>query len=118
MAAVRCSVWSRHHHVRMDNGLSLIEGDVAAHTNRFLLTADGNLLVHFALRIEPPQRGSVQRSNSGEMCARNVILLRKLRQSGKGLVPLVEDDLVLFGLLFRVQQSNLHLGRLAPWNGL
>src|SRR5277367_1367312 len=118
MAAVRCSVWSSQHHVRMDYGLSLIERDITAHPNRFLLTADGNLLVHFALRIEPPQRGSIHRSNSGEMRARNVILLGKLRQSGKGLVSLVEDDLVLFGRLFRVQQSNLHLGRLAPWNGL
>jgi hypothetical protein len=38
----------------MDNGLSLIERDVATHPNHFVLTVDGNLLVHFALWIEPP----------------------------------------------------------------
>jgi len=54
MPAVRCSVWTPHDHVSMDNGLSLIERDVATHPNHFVLTVDGNLLVHFALWIEPP----------------------------------------------------------------
>ena len=80
----------------MDYGLSLIERDIAAHPNHFVLTDDGNLLVHFALGIEPSQRRSIQCSDSGEMSTRNVILVRKLQQPGKSLVSLVEDDSILF----------------------
>src|ERR1700685_3114893 len=96
MAGTSCSVWTPHHHVRMNYGLSLIESDIAAHRDHFVLTVDGNLLVHLALGIEPSQRRSIQRSDSGEMSARNVVFLRKLQQSGKGLVSLVEDDRILF----------------------
>src|SRR5438552_12315057 len=62
MAGACCSVWCPHHHVRMDYGLSLIERDVTAHPNHFVLTLDGNLLVHFSLRIKPSQRCSTYRS--------------------------------------------------------
>src|SRR4029077_12321680 len=97
----------------MDYGLSLIDSDVSAHPNYFVLTLDRNLLVHFALRIKPSQRCSIQRSNGGEMGAGNVVLLRKLQQSGKRLVALVEDNGVLFRLFSRVQQLNLHSGSFA-----
>src|SRR5271165_584207 len=62
MAALGCSVWTPHHQVRMDCRLTLIERDVTAHSNDFVLTFNANLLVHFALRIEPPQGRSVHRS--------------------------------------------------------
>jgi hypothetical protein len=81
MAGARRSVWTPHHHVSVDHGLCLIERNIAAHPNHFVPTIDGDLFVHFALRIEPPQRCSIQRSYRGEMCTRNVILLRKLQQS-------------------------------------
>src|SRR6266849_6980991 len=97
----------------MDYRLSLIERDVTAHPNHFVLTVDRNLLVHFALRIEPSQRCSIHRSDSGEMRTSNVILLRKLQQSGKSLVSLVEDDRILFGRFSIVEQLNLHSGSLA-----
>src|SRR5579862_4257441 len=45
------------------------ECDIAAHSNQFVLTDDGNLLVHFALGIEPTQRRSAQCSDCGEMSA-------------------------------------------------
>ena len=80
MAGARCSVWIPHHHVRMDHGLTLKERDIAAHPNHFVLTDDGNLLVHFALGIEPPQGCSIQCSDSGEMSTRNLILLSKIQQ--------------------------------------
>ena len=48
-----------HYRVSMDYGLSLIERDIAAHPDQFVLTSDGNLLVHFALGIEPSQRCSI-----------------------------------------------------------
>src|ERR1700726_3462775 len=88
MTASCCSVWTPHHRVRMDYGLSLIERDIAIHPDHFALTTDGNLLVHFALGIEPPQRCAIDCSNSCEMCVRNVILLRKLRQSGKSFISI------------------------------
>src|ERR1700693_6212944 len=110
MAALRCSVWAADKHVSMNYGLSLIERDVAAHPNHFVLTIDGNLLVHLALRIEPAHGGAVHRSDSGEVRAGNVVLLRKLQESGKSFVSLVEDDRILFGRFSRVQQLNLHLG--------
>src|SRR5207237_1785625 len=96
MTSARCSVRRPHHHVGMDYGLSLIERDVTAHPNHFVLTLDGNLLVDFALWIKPSQRCAIQRSNSGEMGAGNVILLRKLQQSGKSLLSLAEDNRILF----------------------
>src|SRR5580700_403662 len=117
MTALRCSVWTSHQHVSMDYRLSLIERDVAAHPHHFVLTIDGNLLVHFALGIEPAQRCSIQCSNSGEVRTRNMILLSKLQESGKSLVSLVEDDRILFRRFSRVQQLNLHLGRFAPGSG-
>src|SRR5882762_2277092 len=101
----------------MDYRLSLIKRGVAAHSDRFDLTLDGDLLVHLALRIEPPQCCSIQRSNSVEMRTANVILLGKIQQSGESLVSLVKDDGILFRRFSRVQQLNLHLGRSAPWNG-
>src|SRR5439155_21629960 len=113
MAGACCSVWCPHHHVRMDQGLCLIERDVTAHPNHFVLTLDGNFLVHFSLRIEPPQRCSIDRANSGEMRTRNVILLCKLQQSGKSLVSLVEDNRILFRRFSIVQQLNLHPGSFA-----
>ncbi len=117
MAGLRCSVWIPHHHVGMDYGLSLIERDITTHPNHFVLTIDGNLLVHFAPGIKPSQRRSTQRSNGGEMRTRNVILLRKRQQSGKSLVSLVEDNRILFRPFSRVQLLNLHLGSFAPRNG-
>jgi hypothetical protein len=45
------------------------------------------------IKVEPSQRRSIERSNSGEMCARNVILFRKLQQSGKSLVSLVAGNI-------------------------
>src|SRR5258705_4291771 len=95
----------------MDHGLSLIERDVTAHSDHFVLTFNGYLLVHFALGIKPPQQCSIHRSNGGEMRTRNVILLRKLKQSGKSLVSLVKDDRILFRRFSMVQQLNLH-----PWS--
>src|SRR5258705_13977050 len=92
----------------MDYGLSLIESDVSAHPNYFVLTLDRNLLVHFALRIKPSQRCSIHRSNGGEMGTRNVILLRKLQHSGKRLVSVVEDNRILFRRFSQVEQLNLH----------
>src|SRR5258705_2434569 len=77
MTSTRCSVGCPHHHVRMDHGLSSIQRNVAAHPNQLVLTLDGNLLVHCAAAIEPSQRCSVYRSNSGEVRTRNVILLRE-----------------------------------------
>ena len=92
-----------YHHMRMDYGLSLIERDVTTHPNHFVLTMDGNFLVHFALGIKPSQRRSTQRSNSGEMRTRYVILLCKLQQSGKSLVSLVENHRILLRRFSRVQ---------------
>src|SRR5579862_765539 len=109
MPALRCSDWIPYHHVGMDYGLSFIERDVAAHSNHFVLTLDGNLLVHFALGIEPAQRGSIECSNRSEMCTRNVIFLSKFQQSGKSIVSPVEDNRVLFRRVPGVQQLNLHL---------
>src|ERR1700751_2792348 len=106
MTAVYGAVWTSHNHVSMDYGLSLIERDVAAHPNHFMLTFDGNLLVHFALGIEPRHCSSIYCSNSGEMRARNVILLSKPQLSGKSLVSLVEDHRILFRRFSRVQQLN------------
>jgi hypothetical protein len=83
----------------------------------FVLSVDRNLFVHSPLGIEPPQCRSIQCSDSSEMCARNVILLRKLQQSGKSLVSLVKDDSILFRWLSCVQQLNLYLGRFARRNG-
>src|ERR1700739_1687513 len=117
MTAVYGAVWTSHNHVSMDYGLSLIERDVAAHPNHFMLTFDGNLLVHFALGIEPRHGRSIDCSYRGEMRTRNVILLSKLQQSGKSLVSLVEDDRILFRRFFSAQQLNQHLGRFAPRNG-
>src|SRR6266404_6088123 len=97
----------------MRHRLSLIESDVTAHPNHFVLTLDGNLLVRFALRIKPTQRCSIHRANGGEMRAGNVILLCKLEQSGKRLVSLVEDNGVLFRWFSRVQQLNFHPGSFA-----
>src|ERR1700690_899578 len=118
MASAGCAVRTAHYHVRMDYGLSLIERDITAHPNHFVLADDGNLLVHFALGIEPPQGCSIQCSNSGEMSTRNLILLRKLQQAGESLVSLVEDDRISFCRLSRVQQLNLHLGSFAPRNSV
>src|SRR6266536_4314889 len=94
----------------MHHRLSLIERDVTAHPNYFGMSGDRNFLVRFALRIKPPQRCSIHRANGGEMRAGNVILLRKLEQSGKRLVSLVEDNGVLFRWFSRIQQLNLHPG--------
>ena len=79
MASAGCSIRVSYYHVRMDYGLSLIERDIAAHPKHFVLTNNGNFLVHFAPGIEPPQRCSIQCSDSGEMSTRNLILLRKLQ---------------------------------------
>ena len=117
MSTVRRSVWTPQHHVRMDYGFSTIERDISAHPNQFVLAVHGNLLVHFSLWIKPSERCSIYRSNSGEMRTRNVILVRKLQQSGKSLVSLVEDNRILFRRLSRVQQLNLHLGGFARRNG-
>jgi hypothetical protein len=91
----RCSVRTPHHHVGMDDGLSLIKRYVAAHPNHFVLVVDWNLLVHLALGIEPSQCCPLQRSDSSEVRTRNVIRFRKLQQSGERLVALVEDDRIM-----------------------
>ena len=117
MACARCSVGPSHHHVSVDHGSSLVERDVATHPDQFVLTIDGNLLVHFALRIEPAHRCVVQGPDSGEMRAGHVILLRKLLQPGINFVALVEDDGILFRRLSRIQQLHLHLGSFARRNG-
>ena len=85
--ALRCSVRAPHYHVRMDYRLSLIERDIAAHSDHFVLALDGNLLVHLALGVEPSDRRPIECSNSGEMGARNVILLRKLQHPEKASSP-------------------------------
>src|ERR1700745_1892599 len=82
VTALRGSIWPSHQHVGMDHGPSLVERDIATHTDHFVLTIDGNLLVHFALGIEPSHRCSIQRSDSGEMRTRDVIFLSKLVQPG------------------------------------
>src|SRR5580658_2765146 len=109
MASTRCSVWAPYHHVSVDYGPSLVECDVATHPDQFVLTVDGNLLVHFALGIEPAHRCVVQRSDSSEMRAGDVILLSKLLQPGINLVALVEDDGILLRRFTRIQPSHLHL---------
>src|SRR5580704_18928366 len=101
MAGTRGSVWAPHHHVCVDDGSPLIERDVATHPDQFVLTVDGNLLVHFALGIEPAHRCVIQRSNSSEMRAGDAIFLSKLLQPGIHLVTLVEDDGILFRRLSR-----------------
>src|SRR5262249_49326378 len=118
MAAARGSVWIPYDHVRMYYRLPLIERDVTAHPDHFMLTLNGNLLVHFSLAIEPRQRCTVHSSDSDEMCARNVILLREFLQSGKGLVSMVEDDRILLCLITPGQQLKLHLGSFALRTGL
>src|SRR5260370_38862067 len=117
MAASRGSVLTPHHHMSMNYRLPLIERDVTTHSDHFMLTLDGDLLVHFALEIKPPQRSGAHSSDDGEGCTRNVILLRDFLKSGKGLVSLVQDDRILLCLFAMVQQLNLHLGRLACGNG-
>src|SRR2546422_3851065 len=104
--------------MRMDHRLSLIEGDVTAHPNHFELTGNGNFLVHFALGVKPSQRCAIQRSNCGEMGARNVMLLRKLEQPGKSLTSLVEDNRIMPCRFSRVEQLNLHPGSFAHRNGV
>jgi hypothetical protein len=78
MASACRSLWAAYHHMRMDYGLSLIERDITDHPNHFVLTIDGNLLIHFASGIEPPQRCSIHSTDSGEMSTRNLIVLGKL----------------------------------------
>src|SRR6266705_4221228 len=102
----------------MHDRLSLIERDVAAHPNHFVLTVDRNLLVHFALRIKPSQRRSVHRSNSGEIGTGNVVLPRKLQQSEKRLISLVKDNSRLLRRFSRDQQLNLHPGSFALRAGI
>ena len=87
MAGARCSVWASHDHVRMDHRFSLIERDIATHPNHLVLTMDGNLLVHFALGMEGFQGRSTQRSNRGEMRARNLILFRNSSSPEKASSP-------------------------------
>src|ERR1700733_7755272 len=117
MASTRGAVWAPHHHVRVDYGPSLVECDVATHPDQFMLTIDGDLLVHFALGIEPAHRGVIERSDGGEMRAGDVIFLSKLLQPGINLVALVEDDGILFRRFTRFQPSHLHLWRFARRNG-
>src|SRR5580700_3330436 len=107
MTAVRRSIWPSHHHVGVYDGPSLIQRDIATHPDHFVLTSDGNLLVHFALRIKPSQGRATQCSDSGEMRARDVILLSKLLQPGKSLVSLVENHRILFRRFSRIQQLHL-----------
>ena len=78
MAAPSRSLRTAYHHVRMDCRPSLIERDITDHRKHFVLTVDGNLFIHFALGIEPPQRRSIESPDSGEMSTRNVILLGEL----------------------------------------
>src|SRR5216683_888592 len=118
VAAARCSICTRQHHVRVDDRFSLKERDVADHRNHFELTGNGNLLVHLAPGIKPPDCRSIHRSNSGEMRTGNVILLCKVLQSGKGLVSLTEDDRILLCLFSLAQQLNLHPRSCASCNGL
>jgi hypothetical protein len=42
MASAGCAGRFPHHHVRMDYRLSLIERDITAHPNDFVLNDDGN----------------------------------------------------------------------------
>src|SRR5580692_1802486 len=117
MPGTCCSVWTTHHHVRMNYRSPLIERDIAAHANQLVLTTDRNLFVHFALRVEPAHRCVIQRSDSDEMRVRDVILLSRLLQPGIDFVALVGDDGILFSRLSGVQQLHLHLGSFARWNG-
>src|ERR1700728_28708 len=117
MAGARCSVRASHNHVRVDYGLSLIERDITAHPDNFVLTDDRNLLVHFTLGVEPSHRSTIQCSDSSAMSTRNLILFRELHQSGKSLVSLVENDRILFRRFSWVQQLNLHTGSFASRNG-
>jgi hypothetical protein len=117
MTALHCSVCVPNHHMRVNYGLSLIERDVAAHPNDLALTFNGNLFVHFALGIEPPQCCSIHRTSSGEVRTCNVVLFRELLQPRKGLASLVEDDRILLDRFPGIQQLNLHPGSLATGNG-
>src|SRR5271168_1821248 len=101
MPGTSCSVGPSHHHVRVDYWPSLIERDVATHPDQFVLTIDGDLLVHFALGVEPAHRCVIQRSDRREMRAGDVIFLSKLLQPGINLVALVENDGILFRRLTR-----------------
>ena len=51
MTSTRRSVWIPHNHVCVDNGLSLIECNIAAHPNNLVLSVDGDFLVHLAVGI-------------------------------------------------------------------
>src|SRR6266403_3207854 len=117
MAALRCSIWTSNHDVRMDYGLSLVERDVPTHSDHFVLAVNGNLFVHFSLGIKPRQCCFIQRSNGGEMRTGNLILLCKFLQSGESLVSLVEDDRVFSRLFATVQQLNLHPRSFSLWAG-
>ena len=83
---------------------SLIECDVTDHRNHFDLAVDRNLFVHFALGIKPREFCAIQDSNGSEMSTRNVILLRKIKYSGKGFVSLTEDNRI-FSRLFSMGQD-------------
>src|SRR5580704_17825907 len=116
MAALRCSVRVSHYHVRVDDRFSLIECDVTAHPDHFVLADNRNFLVHLALRIKPRQSRSTYGPDGREVRAGNVILLGELQQPGEGLISLIEDDRILLGFFSRVQQLNLHFGRFASGN--
>src|ERR1700676_4239633 len=99
----RCSVRPPNRHMRMQRRYSMIERDITNHPDHFVLTVDENLLVHFSLGIEQPQRCSTQGSDSCEMGTGNLILLGKLYEAGQSLVSLVEDHSIVFCSFPRVQ---------------
>jgi len=81
MPASAASVRGRHHYVRMDHRLSLVERDVADQRHHFDPTIDGNLLEHFALRIVLGQSSAAKPADGREMRARHAIFLRKSQQA-------------------------------------
>jgi hypothetical protein len=93
-------------------GLSLIERDIAAHPDHFVLAIDGDLLVHFALGIEPSQRRSIQRSDSGEATKQYAVIFYQGDEAFSGLLEFADKYHVTSAHFTRVKQFDLHLGSL------
>src|SRR5262249_104067 len=102
------AIWQTENGMGVDEGLSLVECNIADHRSDFHLPGKWHQFVQLPAWIEPPQRGIVNRADRRKMCARHLVFLRKISQARVGIITGAEDDGIFLLSAGITEELNLH----------
>src|SRR5438132_4011988 len=92
MAAMRCPIRFANDDMRMDLGCAVLKSDITRQREQLQLLRNGNFLVVLSCSVKETKHNPIECANSREMARQKALAGRKVAQTCKDFIALVEYE--------------------------